>query len=159
MTITPAEARELLDGATPGPWHAICEKVNSGEPIPVGIVSECADTDDRGYPIGNIHVFDQGAGQAEDNVLAAAAPDLAQTVIDQAATIAGMTEEWGVAHDGNVICLDFYGTEAEEPGHQRWTESRTRAEKWAAYMRGVFPGETYHIARRTVGPVEVIDGE
>ena len=141
MNITPEQADRLKQAATDGPWI----------PSKSGYIGSAT-----GVMIHDGQVLGDTAADTE---LIAAAPDLAQTVIDQAATIDGMTEEWGVAHDGNVICLDFYGTEAEEPGHQRWTESRTRAEKWAAYMRGVFPGETYHIARRTVGPVEVIDGE
>lgn len=147
MTITPEQADRLKIDATDGPWFV---HTDHDDPDGTYIYNDPGHMCVAIEPLGSDY-------RPADLELAAAAPDLAQTVIDQAATIAGMTEEWGVAHDGNVICLDFYGTEAEEPGHQRWTESRTRAEKWAAYMRGVFPGETYHIARRTVGPVEVVE--
>ncbi|MGP9761070.1 hypothetical protein, partial [Corynebacterium sp. AOP12-C2-36] len=86
----------------------------------------------------------------EDHRLAAAAPEMR-------ATIAAQTWQWGVLHRQVVICLDFYGTEDEEPGHQRWTTSRSHAEKWKAYMEGVLPREAYHLVRRPVGPVEVVE--
>lgn len=72
---------------------------------------------------------------------------------------AGMTEEWGVEHAGEVICIDFYGTEDEESGHIRWTPSRYRAEAWKMTMEGYFPGQTYHLVRRRVTGWEVADGE
>ena len=70
MTITPDQARELLDGATPGPWW-IHPAYGTVEPDVIsGEGCRFVATD-------------------EDLNLSAKAPGMAQT-------IAGMTEEWGV---------------------------------------------------------------
>ena len=70
MTITPDQARELLDGATPGPWDASFD--------------DEADAT-RLYPWCEDEEIDDG----ESWELARNAPGLAQT-------IAGMREEWAV---------------------------------------------------------------
>lgn len=151
MTITPDQARELLDGTTPGPW-----KIEEYDGWPEDGGGICLDGPDM--------------DSARDLWLAAAAPDLAQTVIDQgkrieelekqnAALRATDTSEWGVQHGTTVICLDFYGTEDEESGHIRWTPDRPRAEAWKKTMEDCFPGETYRLVRRPVGSAVVVDGE
>lgn len=84
MTITPDQARELIDGTTPGPWDAYDPGDNSA----------------RLYGLHNErlvkHVRPQESAGAymsrADGELAAAAPDLAQTVIDQAAEIKELEE-------------------------------------------------------------------
>ena len=70
MTITPDQARELLDGATPGPWDASFD-------------NEADAT--RLYPWGG----DEEIEDTDSWELARRAPELAQT-------IAGMQTEWGV---------------------------------------------------------------
>jgi hypothetical protein len=102
MTITPDQARELLDGATPGPWW-IHPAYGTVEP---DVISG------EGFRF---------VATDEDLNLSAKAPDLAQT-------IAGMTEVWGVeeqADDGgwwrittwhmNLKDLDAFH---DRPGHR-----------------------------------------
>lgn len=74
MTITPDQARELLDRATPGPW--IMHRYVPEDYIRV-----------TGEDLKDI--ADNGVVEDGDAHLIAAAPDLAQT-------IAGMREEWAV---------------------------------------------------------------
>lgn len=75
-TVTADEARVLLEGTTPGPWHAggAYVRVSDEEPLIARVL------DDDGS--------DQGKAQAPRNArLIAAAPDLAATVIAQAEEI------------------------------------------------------------------------
>lgn len=86
MTITPDQARALLDEATPGPWTA----------------SEC--TGFIAAAEGERAVLTAERGDwwcEEDHRLAAAAPDLAQTVIEQGVQIRRLqkallkADKWG----------------------------------------------------------------
>lgn len=76
MVVTPDQARELLDGTTPGPWEALFD-------------NEAIETDTSTVLCNTDGAVEWGRNIEHDVPLAAASPDLAQT-------IAGMTEEWGV---------------------------------------------------------------
>ncbi|WP_312980982.1 hypothetical protein [Corynebacterium sp.] len=144
MTITPDQARELLDGATPGPWDVLLlsatkEAVNVlvGEDAVQGD-GECLATFDSGFG------GDPEWANPEGNLpLIAAAPDLAQT-------IAGMTEEWGVERDRpGTAYID--GTVAR---WITWIGDEARARKACVISpRGGNP----RLVRRLVGPVEVVE--
>lgn len=75
MTITPERAQELLDGATPGPWDV--RDCNPG----FRVINPHGDAE-----LGTWAVAD--CWWAQDALMCAAAPDLARTVIAQAAEIA-----------------------------------------------------------------------
>lgn len=85
MNITPDQARELLDGATPGPWDASFD--------------DEADVN-RLYPWGEDDEIDDG----DSWELARHAPDLAQT-------IAGMTWEYAaqIKVNDKWFFLDLWG--------------------------------------------------
>lgn len=126
MNITPDQARELLDGATPGPWSSHHDEWEDENGI------ECEDF----YVIGGTDGILSTENFDPDNhdpvantTLAAAAPDLAQT-------IAGMRTEWGVE---------------QATGTTQWFRSRPMAEAHAE-VRGAF-----RLVRRLVGPVEVTE--
>ena len=128
MTITPGQARELLYGATPGPWRALHDRWEDEYGIP------CEDFYVLGGPDGILHTedFDPDThNPAANTTLAAAAPDLAQT-------IAGMRWEYGVE---------------QATGTTQWFRSRSMAEAHAE-VRGAF-----RLVRRLVSTLEVIDGE
>lgn len=76
MTTTPEQARELIDGAVPGPWDASFDDESDAT---------------RLYQWGE----DEEIEDSESWELARNAPDLAQT-------IAGMRWEYGVEHLGHV---------------------------------------------------------
>lgn len=128
MTIAPDQAGELLDGAKPGPWYVHADQdVTDGTFI----------YDDTGNMC--IAVEPSGSDYREaDLLLAAAAPDLAQT-------ISGMTEEWRCE-------ADFDGTWA---GLTTWESSPDYA-RATMQRRHRYP---VRLVRRLVGPAEVIDGE
>lgn len=125
MTITPDHARELLDVATPGPWG------RTG----MGVLT---DTDGKvlvNGPDGNL--------DDSDATLAAAAPDLAET-------IAEMTYEYAaqIKEGGEWFYLGLYGP--DEP----WGPEEDVRDY---HSRLALPGA--RLVRRLVGPVEVVEGE
>ena len=128
MTITPDQARELLDGAVPGPWDASFD--------------DEADAT-RLYPWGE----DEEIEDSESWELARNAPDLAQT-------IAWMTEEWGVEVDGNAL---FPVREEEHPMGAYFTPDRAEAEAVRDRMAKLNQHNRYRLVRRLVGPVEVAE--
>lgn len=136
MTITPDQARELLDMATPGPWEALFD-------------NEAIETDTLTVLCNTDGAVEWGRNIEHDVPLAAAAPDLAQTVIDQAkrieeleAQLAGAQWEYGVEHLGHV---------------SRWGSRESTEDDLSYYLRiGSF---IPRLVRRLVGPVVVIDGE
>ena len=95
MSITPDQARALLDGATPGPW----KKRRDRDGTPIAVVVSAGPTD-RHHIMTAEPACSEERAQA-DTGLIAAAPALAQT-------IAGMTVEyaletlWGTGHDWAV---------------------------------------------------------
>lgn len=131
MTITPDQASELLDGATPGPWG------RTG-------MGALTDTDGKALvtdPDGNM--------SSADADLAAAAPDMAET-------IAGMTEEWGVDANGDAL---FPVREEGHPMGSYFTPDRAEAEVVRARMAKLNPHVNYLLVRRMVSVAEVIEGE
>jgi hypothetical protein len=88
--MTPEKAQSLLDGATPGPWCVADETI-----IWTQINDPLETTYDIGYPVAETRTIRLSIGhkrwpegQPEANArLIAAAPDLARTVIAQAAEI------------------------------------------------------------------------
>ena len=134
MTITPDQARKLLDGATPGPWVKRCDQ--DGNPLPVVVSTSRGDR----HHIMTADPAASPARQQADTDLIAAAPDLAQTVIDQAkrieeleAQLAGVQWEYGVE---------------QATGTTQWFRSRPMAEAHAE-ARGAF-----RLVRKPVGSVE-----
>lgn len=134
MTITPDQARELLDGATQGPWRALHDQWEDEDGTP------CEDFYVLGGPDGILHTedFDPDTHSPVANTtLAAAAPDLAQT-------IAGMKTEYAVqAKEGGLTQL-YYGRDIV------WTDTKLTAEQVAHEISGT-------VVRRLVGPVEVAE--
>ena len=135
MTIAPDQARELLDGATPGPWDAYDPGDNSARLYGLHderIVKHVRPQESAGS------YMDRADGE-----LAAAAPDLAQT-------IAGMTEEWGVERDRpGTAYID--GTVAR---WITWVGDEARARKACVISPRV---GNPRLVRRLVGPVEVTE--
>lgn len=109
MTITPDQARELLDGATNGPWAKRCDQ--DGNPLPVVVSTSRGDR----HHIMTADPAASPARQQADTALIAAAPDLAQA-------IAGMRWEYGVE---------------QATGTTQWFRSRPMAEAHAE-VRGAF---------------------
>lgn len=132
MTITPEQARALLDGATPGPWRALHDQWEDEDGTP------CEDFYVLGGPDGILHTedFDPDTHNPVANTaLAAAAPDLAQT-------IAGMRWEYAVEHE-------------HSPGN--WHQVTQWGPEENPYQPGYGPGDDERIIRRLVGPVEVTE--
>lgn len=88
MNITPDQARELLDGATPGPWRSEYD-------------NEIIETDTSTVLYNTDGAVEWGHNIEHDVPLTAAAPDLAQTVIAQGAQIQRLrnalrkADKWG----------------------------------------------------------------
>lgn len=146
MNITPEQADRLKRASTDGPWfvHTDPDDVDGAyiynDPGHMCVAIE---------PLGSDY-------RPADLELAAAAPDLAQTVIDQAETIAGMYEEWCVEADGNGL---FPVNEENHPNGAYFTVCREFAEAVRDRMTKLCPHVRYRLVRRLVGPVEVVDGE
>ena len=131
MTITPDQARELLDGATTGPWRALHDQWEDEGGTP------CEDFYVLGGPDGILYTedFDPDTHNPVANTtLAAASPDLAQT-------IAGMTEVWAVEE------------QADDGGWWRITTWHMNREDLDSFHDR--PGR--RLVRRLVGPVEVAE--
>lgn len=104
--ITPKEARELLDGTTPGPWAAI-------QDTPYISIVRADDIYEDDPPIIDIPAGGEN-GPQPDHALAAAAPVLARM-------IAGARVEYAVARDS------AYGREEYFTLWHSWTESKHAA--------------------------------
>ena len=133
MNITPDQARELLDGATPGPWN-----LDEHDAIMNGRAFRLRQPGKPG-----IRVSATTYGHNDDPELIAAAPDLAQT-------IAGMEWEYGLRQPRPE-------PHAEGELYTSWGYRLFAAK--AAFAGLTDRGVECYIVRRLVGPVEVIDGE
>ncbi|MGC3905716.1 hypothetical protein ACYB2S_13835 [Corynebacterium variabile] len=132
MNITPAQARELLDGATPGPW--VKRRDQDGNPLPVVVSTSRGDRH-------HIMTADPAAAperQQADTDLIAAATDLAHT-------IAGMRSEW------RAEVREVWG--AWLPVSNWTTEDDARLRLASNQLKGA----TTRLVRRLVGPVEVAE--
>lgn len=139
--ISPEQARELLTGGEPGPWELIGE-YQDGEPRP-----------DESYLIHTPSGEYMGIMHGKDAHLAAAAPDLAET-------IAGMREEyavqvtddggesWRFAHGGTRAVFDPI-----KPCW--WFRTKEEAQDFAKF-RAPKPGKS-RVVRRLVTDVEVVE--
>ena len=123
--MTPDEARDLLDGTTPGPW--VRRRDADGNPTPV-VVS--AGPTDR-HHIMTAEPAAPPERQQADTALIAAAPTLA-------AMIAGMREEWGVKWNDDPNSPPDWGF-----------PTRAAAEAWEKKNRHYGP-ERGRIVRRYV---------
>lgn len=128
MSITPDQAGRLKRDATDGPWEAY----------------DPGDGTARLYGPDNARLIRHVSGgtaaagsfmSRPDGKLAAAAPDLAQT-------IAGMRWEYAVEHE-------------HSPGN--WHQVTQWGPEENPYQPGYGPGDDERIVRRLVGPVEVAE--
>ena len=124
--MTPDEARDLLDGTTPGPWilhpvpgHPGLRHITTGETMGLTNAPECIP----------VHM-DSKVGAANMTAIA--------TVPSMLATIAGMREEWGVKWDDDPNGPPDWGF-----------ATRAAAERWEKRHRHRGPGRG-HIVRRYV---------
>jgi hypothetical protein len=134
MTITPDQAQNLLDGATPGPWRALHDQWEDEDGTP------CEDFYVLGGPDGILHTedFDPDTHNPVANTtLAAAAPDLAQT-------IAGMKTEYALE--------TLWGTGADWAVTTGWFPTPERA--WADLVLDAGPTR---LVRRVVSETEVVE--
>lgn len=133
-SISPEQAQELLEGSEPGHWKVIAEYPD-GEPRP--------DDSHVIYTLGCEYV---GIVNGSHSHLAAAAPDLAET-------IAGMRYEYTVyvyLGEKHIIQWSF-----EEDSHVgEWTDDLDKAE----YVRDALikEGRRARLVRRLVSDPEVI---
>lgn len=131
MTITPDQARELLDGATPGPWEALFD-------------NEAIETDASTVLCNTDGAVEWGRNTEHDVPLAAAAPELAQT-------IAGMRWEYGVEQH----TLDNPHWHTAIPYDRGFDQDKCT--QLAETFRANNPHNKYRIVRRLVSKPEVID--
>lgn len=131
MNITPDQARELLDGATPGPWE-----LRDTDALMNGRAFHLRQSGKPG-----IRVSATTYGHNDDPELIAAAPDLAQT-------IAGMEWEYGLRQPRPE-------PHAEGELYTSWGYRLFAAK--AAFAGLTDRGVECYIVRRLVGPVEVTE--
>lgn len=125
MNITPEQADQWAQKATDGPWYVHTDP--DGTLIHDDTGNMCIAVEPAGsdYRVADLH-------------LAAAAPDLAQT-------IAGMTMQWSVEkHDGHRWSRHGGWVDPEPIARLRLRKARE-------------DGETARLVRRLVGPVEVAE--
>ena len=127
MSITPEQARELLDGATPGPWRS--EYDNEIIETNTSIVLYNTDGD-----------VSWGHNIEHDVPLIAAAPDLAQT-------IAGMRYEYAVEMMDDGEWKDIWDL---------WSTEKEARKEYASLAHSESVGD-YRLVRRLVGPVEAVE--
>lgn len=132
MNITPDQARELLNGATPGPW--VKRRDRDGDQLPVVVSTTRGDR----HHIMTAEPAASPERQQADTTLIAAAPDLAQT-------IAGMEWEYGLRQP----CPE---PDAEGELYTSWGYRLFAAK--AAFAGLTDRGVECYIVRRLVGPVE-----
>lgn len=137
MNIAPDQARELLDGARPGPWYA---HTDTDDPDGTFIYDEDGHMCIAVEPAGSDY-------READLALAAAAPDLAQT-------IAGMTEQW--RHEAWHDRGDGVGPwrSLGWPHDDGWRNTRESADFDLEQADGTFK---HRLVCRLVGPVEATE--
>ena len=137
MTITPDQARELLSGATPGPWEHQAGYLpgdnRDGNVIMTGNLVLA--TYDGGY--GGNPEWTNSLGNLP---LVAAAPDLAQT-------IAGMRYEYAVEMMDDGEWKDIWDL---------WSTEKEARKEYASLAHADSIGD-YRLVSRLVGPVEVVE--
>lgn len=131
MTITPEQARALLDGATPGPWEALFD-------------NESIETDASTVLCNTDGAVEWGRNTEHDVPLAAAAPAMAEQ-------IAGMQWEHGVEQH----TLDNPHWHTAIPYDRGFDEDQCT--QLAETFRANNPHNKYRIVRRLVSAPEVVE--
>lgn len=133
MTITPDQADQWAQTATPGPWYVHADWDDPDDPYGTFIYDDTGNMCITVDPTGSDY-------RKADLRLAAAAPELAQT-------IAGMREEWAVEmhHDVDDTWRQYTAWVATREGA---SQHLTADLGWA---------RQYRLVRRLVGPVEVAE--
>lgn len=137
--MTPEQARELLDGAQPGPWKAVDEDDNGKKRPDTSRLMRSA----SGEYLGIMH--------GQDAHLAAAAPDLAET-------IAEMHWEYAVQamdEDGKWLGIDKNGLATHAHGFVVWHISQRDARE--SLLDLVEQEAPTRIVRRMVTDPEVVE--
>lgn len=138
--VTPEEARELLDEATPGPWRVETD------------VCECCTY--VAAPAAAVCTPD-----AEDAPLVAAAPELAEIVAGLRVEYAAQVELHGKRHiisdsvDGHWLCGDEY--KALQHWHGDHIDAKEHAESWNNHESKRYGATARIVARYVSEPWEV----
>ena len=136
-------AKELLDGATPGPWELISGEIHQIQHTPEQCTSiRC----DHRWPVLSESWGESAAVVAEDEDLAlmATVPELAQALAEETyeyAVQAKIGSRWEYKQDG------FF--------RDAWFSELRKAKAGARELRSI--GKETRIVRRRVSPVEVIE--
>ena len=137
------DAKQLLDGATPGPWELISGEIHQIQHTPERCTSiRC----DHRWPVLSESWGESAAVVAEDEDLAlmAAVPELAQALAEETweyAVQAKTGSKWEYMQDG------FF--------RDAWFSELRKAKAGARELRSI--GKETRIVRRRVSPPEVID--
>lgn len=138
------DAKQLLDGATPGPWELINGEIHQIKHTPEQCTSiRC----DHRWPVLSESWGESAAVAAEDEDLAlmAAVPELAQALAE---------ETWEYSFQvQNTIDMWEHPSYAGEP--DRWWDTKYEAEEAALAAHEY--GYPIRIVRRRVSPVEVME--
>ena len=137
------DAKQLLDGATPGPWELISGEIHQIQHTPEQCTSiRC----DHRWPVLSESWGESAAVVAEDEDLAlmAAVPELAQALAEETweyAVQAKTGSKWEYMQDG------FF--------RDAWFSELRKAKAGARELRSI--GKETRIVRRRVSPPEVIN--
>ena len=143
MTDIIKDAKQLLDGATPGPWELISGEIHQIQHAPEQCTSiRC----DHRWPVLSESWGESAAVVAEDEDLAlmAAVPELAQALAEETweyAVQAKTGSKWEYMQDG------FF--------RDAWFSELRKAKAGARELRSI--GKETRIVRRRVSPPEVIN--
>ena len=138
-------AKELLDGATPGPWELINGEIRQIQHTPEQCTSiRC----DHRWPVLSESWGESAAVVADDEDLAlmAAVPEMAQALAEESYEYSIQIKD----HTGEWETATYIETHLEE-----WWESQKHAEGAMAEEQEF--GEHCRIVRRRVSPPEVIN--
>ena len=142
MTDIIANAKQLLDGATTAPWEWVGYSLESEHGMVLDF--QCVTAFGQSGALREVEVT------PEDEVLIAAAPELAQALAEEA-------WEYAVAFKSTngLGYLDRSGKPQPWPLLAAWYLTKEIAQ--VALMNSEYRKETLCIVRRRVSPVEVID--
>ena len=138
-----ANAKQLLDGATPGPWQLINGEIHQIQHTPEQCTSiRC----DHRWPVLSESWGESAAVVAEDEDLAlmAAVPEMAQALAEETyeyAVQAKIGSRWECKQDG------FF--------RDAWFSELRKAKEGARELRSI--GKETRIVRRRVSPPEVME--
>ena len=136
MTGVIANAKQLLDGATPAPWEWVGYSLESEHGMVLDF--QCVTAFGQSGALREVEVT------PEDEVLIAAAPELAQALAEETyeyAVQAKTGSKWEYMQDG------FF--------RDAWFSELRKAKAGARELRSI--GKETRIVRRRVSPVEVVN--